>query len=194
MGATASPMVFPLDNQFTSVETQNQLKALEEDFPELCFTSMATGDASAKARREARKSAEQKVHRRRAGYDAALTRIQAMCLALGGEYGYPGYDGMSVARYVDGTLDHGIGERSVFLLDPLDRLEEEDAMYTAWQKAKLAGVPDEVFMRRLDWSDEEIMAFQSARDDEQQRAVDTAGAMAKATAPPKAAASLNGAA
>ena len=186
MGATAVPMVFPLDNQFVSVETQNQLHAIEQDYPELRYdAARISGDASAKALREIRKTAEQKVHSRRSGYDNDLVKAHKIALAIGGQRGYPGYNtgGLGWAAYADGGLDHTIGDRTVFLLDPLDRIEEEDALYSAWQKAKLAGVPDKVIMERLDWSPAEIQSYLDSQKEEQQQALDQQVKLTSAATP-----------
>ena len=179
-GSDIKAMAYNLDLQFSSVEIQNQLASLEKDYPELRYDSArATGDASAKALREVRKAAEVKVHSRRAGYDAQLCRAQAMALAIGGMRGYPGYEGLSLEEYFNGGLNHWIGERSVFLMDPLDRIEEEQALATFWMTAKTAGIPDKIIMQRLDWSDEEIADFEAAKKEEQETAI----ANAKAAAP-----------
>jgi hypothetical protein len=189
VGAGATPMVFPVDNQFVSLEVQNQLMALEKDYPELRYDSArAAGDASAKALREVRKSAEAKVHDRRSGYDEALERVQKMALAIGGINGYPGFESFKDGQYFGEELDHEIGERSVFLMDPLDRIEEEQALATCWQTFKLAGWPDEVLMERFDFSPEEMLSFTAAAEAEKQKALDQQVALAQAkpapTAPP----------
>jgi hypothetical protein len=163
--------------------------ALEKDYPELRYDSArAAGDASAKALREVRKSAEAKVHDRRSGYDEALERVQKMALAIGGINGYPGFESFKDGQYFGEELDHEIGERSVFLMDPLDRIEEEQALATCWQTFKLAGWPDEVLMERFDFSPEEMLSFTAAAEAEKQKALDQQVALAQAkpapTAPP----------
>jgi hypothetical protein len=167
VGATLNPMVFNVDNQFVSIEIQNQLASFEKDYPELRYDSArASGDASAKALREVRKSAEAKVHDRRTNYDALLERAQAKALAIGGKRKYEGYP-FSLEQYRDGGLRHVIGERSVFLMDPLDRTEEEQALATAWQTFKLAGWPDKQIIDRLgDFSDQDKAGWLQDKLDE----------------------------
>jgi hypothetical protein len=186
LGSTALPLLYSLDIQFTSMEIQFQLKNLELDYPELRFDSArASGDASAKALREVRKACEVKVHGRRVSYDDALVRAQQMAVAIGGMRGYDGYEGFSLESYADGKLDHTIGERSVFLMDPLDRIEESQAMMTCWQTAKTAGVPAVFFMEEAGYSAAQVERFKAALADEQARAMEQQKQMIAATAAAK---------
>lgn len=188
VGATAMPMVFSLDIQFTSMEIQNQIAALEKDYPELRYDSArVSGDASAKALREARKTAEAKVHIRRAGYDNAHKRSLQMAVAIGGFRGYDGYDSYGLESYEGGDLEFEIGDRSVFLLDPLDRLEEETAFVNAMEIAKRGGMPAVTFLRRMDWSESQIAEFLRDQAAEDKRIVNQTRAIeeAKAAAQPQ---------
>jgi hypothetical protein len=186
-GSHAEALVYPLDIQFTSMEIQNQLSSIEKDYPELRFESArASGDASAKALREVRKACEAKVHGRRAGYDNALVRAHQMALSIGGMRGYDGYEAFDLGSFAAGDLDHSIGERTVFLLDPLDREEERNAKLTNWELAKRAGIPAEFYMKLAEFSEEEIDDFQRMLEEEQdrnmQQQVDLIGAQAEAKA------------
>jgi hypothetical protein len=67
---------------------------------------------------------------RRAGYDSALMRAHQMAVAIGGMRGYVGYQGFSLDSYRAGALEHSIGDRPVFAIDPLDRIEEDTAFWT----------------------------------------------------------------
>lgn len=168
-GATAYPLVFQLDIQFTSMEISNAAGDLERDFPELRFDRLrATGDASAKALREARKPAEAKVHAIRAGYDAALVKINKMAVVLGGLRNYPGYDGFGLMKLNDPALDHRIGPRSVFNQDPLDIIEEETAMLQAVAVGSQSGIPAAIILERCGWDDVQLKALNDARIAEQQ--------------------------
>lgn len=197
-GSSATAMVFQLDIQFTSMEIQNQIANLEKDYPENRYESArATGDASAKALREVRKACEAKVHGRRAAYDHALSRAHMMALSIGGMRGYDGYEAFDIGSYAAGDLDHAIGDRTVFLLDPLDRMEELQAKFTAWQTAKLAQVPDAVFMEMANFSPEMIRLFNDSRAAEVAQALNAqitllaAEAQAKAAAAPPPSSSSN---
>jgi hypothetical protein len=189
LGSTAVPLVYPLDIQFTSMEIQNQLMNLEKDYPELRYDSArATGDASAKALREVRKACEAKVHGRRVAYDDALVRAHMMALSIGGMRGYEGYEDFDLQSYASGDLDHSIGERTVFLLDPLDRIEEVQALLTAWQTAKLAGVPAEYFMTMNNFDPTQIQLFQEMQAKEMDLALQQQLILLQAQAAAKAAA------
>lgn len=152
MGSTINPMVFNLDIQFTSMEIQNQLTALEEDYPELSYASARiSADASGLARREVRKSAEAKVHVRRAPYDDVHKRCLQMAISIAAYRGYDGYNdqGWTLDSYDNGDLDFEIGSRSVFLMDPLDQIEEGTKRAVEVQSWVTAGVPLE---KALEWS------------------------------------------
>jgi len=168
VGATAYPMVYQLDIQFTSMEIQNASADLERDFPELRFDKLrASGDASAKALREARKPAEAKVHAVRSGYDASLVKVHKMALVLGGLRGYPGYEAFGSMPLNDPRLDHRIGPRSVFNMDPLDIIEEETAMLNAVAVGTQAGIPAAITLERCGWDAVQLKALDDARRAEQ---------------------------
>jgi hypothetical protein len=191
-GSSATAMVFPLDIQFTSMEIQNQIKNSEADYPELRFeAARLSGDVSAEALREVRKPCEAKVHGRRVVYDHALARAHMMALSIGGFRGYEGYEAFDLQSYAAGDLDHAIGGRTVFLMDPLDRIQEVHAQLAAWQVAKLAQVPDAVFMQMANFSPELVELFHSSRAAEQAEALAQQVALidAQAAARPKPAAS-----
>ncbi|WP_422929028.1 hypothetical protein [Singulisphaera sp. PoT] len=167
IGATATPLIFPLDIQFTSVEIQNSYKSIEDDYPELAFQRIRlSGDASALALREARKPDEAKVITRRSGYDHSLCIAQKYAIAIGGMRGYEGYQGFGLDDLRSGALEHRIGERPVFHLDPMDRLQEDQAFWTAAQAAVTAGVPLSVFLERHGWSDAQIQELNDAKEAE----------------------------
>jgi hypothetical protein len=168
-GASATAMVYQLDIQFTSMEIQNASADLERDFPELRFDKLrASGDASAKALREARKPAEAKVHAVRAGYDAALVKVQKMAVVLGGSRNYPGYEGFGLLGLDDPALDHRIGPRSVFNMDPLDIIEEETAMLQAVAVGTQGGIPAAITLERCGWDMTQLKALNDARIAEQE--------------------------
>jgi hypothetical protein len=186
-GGTATPMIFPLDIQFTSMEIQNALQDLERDYPELRFDRLrATGDASAKALREARKPAEAKVHAIRAGYDNRLVEIDKVAIVIAAMRGYPGYEAFRGVAFDSPELDHRIGTRSVFNQDPLDLIEEEDALWTAATKARAFECPQEVFLRRMDWTERQVQDFMAARQVEIAQALQVESARAQIAAQAKA--------
>jgi hypothetical protein len=123
-GATATPLVAPLDLAAAEQHIKAILEEIERDFPELqADIWTASGDASGRALRVARQKVEGKVRERRASYDDALVRAQQMAIAIGGLRNYAGFSGFGLESYQRGDLDHTIDpNRPVFAADPLDEL------------------------------------------------------------------------
>jgi hypothetical protein len=170
MGATATPLLFPLDIQFTTLHLDWLAKVFEKDYPELQFDSeRVSGDASAKALRETRKKAVTKFNDGRVAYDEALVRAQQMAIAIGGWRGYSGYEKFNLESFKAGKLDHRVGHRPVFEVDTLDRLEESQAFWTAAQTATTAGCPLQVFLAENGWTDAKIQDYLKARQTEDDR-------------------------
>jgi len=194
IGATATPLILPLDIQFTSIEIMNQRAELEMDSPVLRFDRMrsqVSGDASAKALREARKPAEGAVQERRANYDDMLVRAHKMAISMGSFRGYPEYEGFGPDAYESGKLDHAIGWRSVYGVDPIDEAELQMAQASAAATWKGAGVPIRLVLEGMGWNEEKLGAFDEAQADEQAKALEQQKAMI-ALNPPAPAAPANG--
>ncbi len=156
-GATATPLVAPLDIAATSAEIKEGLNELERDYPELSLLiKTASGDASGRALRVARQPVETKVQRRRPNYDNPLVRAHQMAVAIGGHRGYEGFRGFSLDSYAAGKLDHHIGKRPVFAVDPLDDLEEQSAFWTVASLADKSGYPIELYLQDAGWDQERI--------------------------------------
>lgn len=188
IGATATELIIPLDIQFTSIEIMNQRAELEMDSPVLRFDRMrsqVSGDASAKALREARKPAEGSVQERRAGYDDMLVRAHKMAISMGSMRGYPEYvsEGggpfslFSKDAYEKGDLDHAIGYRSVYGVDPTDRAELEQIQASAVATYKGAGMPLSVALGQFGWTEDQLSALETAAEKDQQKALDNQKAM-----------------
>lgn len=127
LGATATPLIAPLQIDQVAAHIQDLLADIEENHPELRLSKTdreASGERSGKALREARRDVANKVHQRRAGYDDSLVRIQQMAVAIAGWRGYDDFRGFGLDSYSRGDLDHAIGERPVFANDPVDDLEQ----------------------------------------------------------------------
>jgi hypothetical protein len=90
-----------------------------------------------------------------------------MCISIGGMKGYPGYEAFSEASYANGELDHSIGERPVFAVDALDRLEEEQSRATLIKTLTDSGLPLAATLRRAGLAEDEIELILSERDEEQ---------------------------
>lgn len=156
--AKVYPMVAPLDIPGMVLHITEILKELERDYPELKFDALrASGELSGTALRIARQPAETKVIQRRANYDNGLVRVQQMALSIGGMRGY--FPGIGMDSYANGGLDHSIGPRSVFAVDPIDKLQEDITFWQAAKGAKDAGYPLELFLRDAGWDEERVMKF-----------------------------------
>lgn len=155
--AKAMALVAPLDIAATVMQIDALLKELEREYPELQMDIWtAGGDTSGKALRLARQRVSNKVLERRPNYDNALVRAQQMAVAIGGYQGYEGFQGFNLDSYTKGDLDHTIGERPVFQVDKLDKLEEDAAFWSAAKTASGAGVPLPVWLKSQGWTEQQV--------------------------------------
>lgn len=156
-GSTATALVAPLDIPGTAGYISSIMDELERDYPELrADVLVGTTEASGKALRIARQRATSKVTERRTAYDEALVRAHQMAISIGGMRKYSGYEGFDLTSYDQGLLDHMIGDRPVFTIDEMDRLEQETALWTAAKTAKDASVPLRFFLRRNQFSEGDL--------------------------------------
>lgn len=163
VGATATPLVAPLDIAATSDHIGTILKDIERDYPELTVDlNQATGDISGKALRIHRQPVEDKVVQRRGNYDDAIMKAQQMAIAIGGFQGYPGYEGFNLDSYAKGDLEHTIGDRPVFRKDETDDFEMKTAFYTAVRAAKDAGIPVEMVLEDMGWDEKKMARFKES--------------------------------
>lgn len=147
--ATATPVVAEIDIEGAVTYIKSILEDMEGEYPELHKNLWsASGEVSGRAIRIARQPAETKVQQRRAGYDDAMVRIQQMAVAIGGERGY--FQGFSLDSYEAGDLDHSIGPRPAFAVDPLDDLEIKE------KKFQIGEIPVLTRWRELGYTDEQI--------------------------------------
>lgn len=136
VGATATPLVAPLDIAGVNERVRDLHGSLRSRYPELdSDIATAAGDASGRALRVARQKAETKVNQRRAAYDDALARAHMMAVAIAGMRRWDGFQGFNLDSYARGALDHRIGPRPVFAVSTADELDEESLF---WQVAKQA--------------------------------------------------------
>jgi hypothetical protein len=96
------------------------------------------------------------VSQRRAGYDDGLVRIHKMAISIGAIKKYPGFGVFAPESFDNGLLDHTIGDRPVFAVDEMDRLEELKARAEVIKGFVDAGMPFESALREVGMSDEEI--------------------------------------
>ena len=175
--ATATQLTFDLKISEVCEHIRDLLAAIEKNFPELLAdTGNLGGTVTAEAIRNARQQASSKVQNRRVPYDAGLVRAQMMALAIGGFRGYRDFEGFDLDSFTAGKLDHAIGHRAVFEVDPLDSIEEDNAFWTAAGLAVKAGVPITLYLERNGWSAEELAALAKAKAAEPPPVVVTPGA------------------
>ncbi|HEU4327372.1 MAG TPA: hypothetical protein VFS21_29815 [Roseiflexaceae bacterium] len=183
-GADAKPLVAPLPLGEVGQRITDMISEIERDYPELQMDIWtAGGDASGRALRVARQRVSSKVQQRRASYDDSLRRAQQMAVAIAGHRGYDGYRGFSLDSYAAGRLDHQIGPRPVFEVDPLDDIEQDTAFWNAARAAESAGYPLELYLRRKGWPEAEIQEMVQARAERAERAVQVAQAAGAPASP-----------
>jgi len=172
--AKAYPLVSNLDISATAEYLAGIIKEIERDYPELeANIHTASGDASGRALRVARQRAENKVIQRRVGYDNGLIMAQQMAIAIGGWRNYEGFSGFGLDSYSQGLLEHHIGERPVFDLDPLDESEIEKAEWEAVNEAVKAGIPLEFYLaEEKGWEQEKIDRLVMAMESQSFRGID----------------------
>ncbi len=161
----AEAMVADLDLENVLLHIDSILKEIERDVVELSAdVHTASGDASGRALRVARQPVAAKVTQRRANYDAAMVAAHQMAVAIGGFRGQ--YKGFGLDSYAAGDLEHSITDRPVFEDDALDKIEIDNAFWTAAALAVKAGVPLVVYLKEADWDDERIAALIAEQPEE----------------------------
>lgn len=185
VGATATPLVAPLNLESTINYIDRLNAELEKEFPELRYQfEKVTGDISGRALRIARQDTTTKMQERRTRYDAALVRAHQMAIAIGGMQGYVGYEGFDLGSYNAGKLDHEIGDRPVFADDEMDKIETEKALWDAAGAATSEGVPLEVFLTRQGWTEDEISKITGSEEYKARQTVAALGLMQPRNTPP----------
>jgi Phage portal protein, SPP1 Gp6-like len=165
--AKAQALVAELPIAEVTAHIQTLLAEIESDHPELRWDRLTvSGELSGVALRKARQGVETKVNERRAEYDHALAGAQEMALVLGGIRGYPGFAPATDRDHIDGKFRHLVGDRTVFGVDALERLEEEQAEATAVQTWTSSGVPLKSALVRVGWTEEDAQAAGDAKDAE----------------------------
>jgi len=159
----ADPLIAPLQLNEALTHITALLAELERDYPELQTDIWASGATSGRALRVARQRLTTKVVQRREGYDEGLVRAQQMALSIGSLRGYDGFAGLG--KYEGGALDHEIGERPVFPVDPLDDVEISRAFWEAAGAAVKAGASLEGYLLSQGYKEEQIAPLLGRTDD-----------------------------
>lgn len=164
--AKAHSLMFPLDLEGVLLNIDHMLAEIERDYPELQMDIWGVQGTppSARAMRQARQRIEIKISQRRPCYDDALVRAHKMAISIGGFGRYPGYEEFGLDSYERGVLDHTIGKRVIFGVDPLDDIEVQDAFWAAAFKATSSGMPLDVYLKREGWSEEEVSDVTSSEE------------------------------
>jgi len=152
--ADVKALVAPLNIADTTTYLSMLLERLEEDYPELRYEKLRAAQVSGEALREARKPVEEKVVQRRTNYDNGLVQAQMMALSIGGYRKI--FPGFGLESFEAGALDHSIGKRSVFTIDPVSELERDKLFWEVGELAGKAGVPLSRFLKLQNWTDEQI--------------------------------------
>ncbi len=162
--AKGQALIADLDISAVSARIEVLQQELKHDYPELDLDRQTPrGDTSGRALRYMQQPIAAKVQMRRAGYDSALVRAQQMAIAIGGMRGYSGYESFSLDSYAAGDLEHSIGDRSVFAADPLDKIEEDTALWGLIKVQVDTGYPLELAMRDQGFSEDKIAAAVQAK-------------------------------
>lgn len=169
--AKAHPLIQPINVKECSDHALSILAQLERDHPELRADDIGP-DASGTARRIAQEKVEAMVAQRRPAYDDATVRAIQMCLSIDEikGYAYPGVSSFGPDAYIRGLLDFSIGNRPVFAVDPMDKLELDSKFWANASAAVRAGCPLVTFLRRNDWSEKDIASMEVDQVADAQRA------------------------
>ncbi|MDB5352363.1 MAG: hypothetical protein JWN86_3610 [Planctomycetota bacterium] len=155
--AKAQSLVGDLDVAATSAEIRQALDNLEDDYPELRFERLRLGGTvSGEALRVAQQPAATRIQERRPSYDYALMCAQMAAVAIGGHQGYDGYEGFDLSSYSANKPSHRIGRRPVFGTDPMDKIAETLAKFTAIKEGVASGMPLAIVMADLGYSPKDV--------------------------------------
>lgn len=154
--AKMTAMVAELDLEGTMKHIDRILDSLERDYPSLLLHRLRTeGSAiSGRALRIAREPVEAKIKQRRALYDAALVDALQMGLSIGGMRGY--FKGISLESYAKGDLDIKVIDRPVYIPDPQDQADMDQARWLAVKAGVEAGAALEGILAVVGYDEDQI--------------------------------------
>lgn len=182
--AKAHSLTSSLDLQGASTTLTDRLSEIERDYPELRYDRLrSTVESSAEALREIRKPVITKAHERRKAYDPNLCTIQALAVCVAGELNSEGFEGFSLKDFGTEAVEHSIGPRPVFEVEPLDRYAEDLQNATASRTWREADVPLEICLERAGWDPEIIQRAVKLAEEEAERAAQQALDLNRAKGP-----------
>lgn len=142
---------------------KDMIAELERDLPELQMDIWSAGGyTTGKALKTARQRVEKKVITRRPMYDDPLVNLHGMAIAIGGERGYPGYEGFDLGSYERGELEHLIPtDRAVFDTDALEAVDRKQIFWNVVFQAVDKGLDVQTVLEDLGWSEQKAQEFVS---------------------------------
>jgi hypothetical protein len=167
--AKGQPLVTDMvDVEKVGNQIKNLIAELEREMPELQMDIWTVGGyTTGKALRTARQRVEHKVLERRPNYDESLMRAHHMAIAIGGERGYEGYEGFNLQSFKAGELDHQIpADRPIFNSDALETVDVKKTFWSIVVEAKDKGLPVNLVLRDLGWSQSKVDAFMKEMPEE----------------------------
>lgn len=179
--AKAMPLVASLQLSDALAVLKDQVEEIERDFPELRFDRMRSEGSfpSGEALRIARQPTQTKIEDRRATYDADLVKAHMMALAIGGHHYREDRDPrleafapFSLDSYRDGALDHSIGERPVFAVDPALQDAERMAKYAAIEVGIRAGLPKRRVWLEAGYSEADVAEMEAEAEADAEAAME----------------------
>lgn len=158
----AHPLVAPLDVAAVSAHLAKILEGFQSDHPELIADDVGP-QASGEARKVAREKVEAMVIQRRAGYDDAIVRAHSMAISIGAVKGYPGFEGFTADSFKAGALQHSIGPREVFAVDPSAKTADAQGRALVVKTLTDAGVSLESALEQAGWGADEIQRAMASK-------------------------------
>jgi len=155
--AKATPLLFDLDISSTLANIEALANDIAKDYPELMIdeNKELSGAISGRALRILQSGATDKIEARRPSYDNALVRAHEMAMSIGTMREYDGYK--NIGTYEKGDFEHNIGQRHVFKVDEVDKLEEDLLLWQGVAAATATGIPLEVALKRRGFNEKEIL-------------------------------------
>lgn len=168
--AKANALVAEMDMAAVVSEIQKTLEEIERDYPELQYDiDRAIQTNSGRALRLARQRSEVKVVQRRPNYDDGAVRATQMAISIAAYRQYEGFEEYDLDSYKNGDLNHYIGNRTVYRLDPIDEAEIEEAFWTNAGLAVATGVPLLYYLEDKGWPPDKLSKLETAMEEQSEK-------------------------